>query len=249
MDKIKRAFEGKKANIAYVVAGYPDLEKSRELLLNLDRSSIDLIEIGIPYSDPIADGKIIFDASFKACHDGINTDVVFDLLEEVKIEIPVVLLVYYNLIYAYGVDNFVKRAKECGVGGFIVADLPYEENEEFYKICSSYKLALIPLISVTSVDRIKMILTRASGFIYALGAIGVSGTKQTPHERVAWLVDTIKKNSTLPVGVGFGIRDNSDVKRIKTVADGAIVGTSIVKLTSKYSGDELIEKINELFRA
>ena len=160
MDKVRSAFNGKKANIGYIVAGYPSLEKTKEFLENLDESTLDLLEIGIPYSDPLADGKLIAQASFETAQSGVNTDVVFDMLEGCKAKVtkPLVFLVYYNIIFAYGVDKFLKRSREAGVSGFIVPDLPCEECEEFALKCKELNLCLVPLISVTSGSRADEIL-------------------------------------------------------------------------------------------
>ena len=186
MDKVRSAFSGKKANIGYIVAGYPSLEKTKEFLENLDESTLDLLEIGIPYSDPLADGKLIAQASFETAQSGVNTDVVFDMLEGCKAKVtkPLVFLVYYNIIFAYGVDKFLKRSREAGVSGFIVPDLPCEECEEFALKCKELNLCLVPLISVTSGGRADEILKFGSGFIYVLGAIGVSGSKRADEDRI-----------------------------------------------------------------
>lgn len=249
MDKIAKAFENKKANIGYIVAGYPSVEHTKEFLANYDRSSLDLLELGIPYSDPLADGKLIAEASFSTAAKGVNTDTIFEILDDCKGKFhkPIVFLVYFNLIFAYGVENFIKKSAECGVSGFIIPDLPFEENGEVARLCEKYNLALVPLISVTSAYRTDKILTRGSGFIYAIGAIGVSGSKSAGHERLAKLVGELKQKSDLPVAVGFGIKNKDDVKAVKSYANGAIIGTQIVKLTANFSGNELNKKISELF--
>lgn len=249
MDKISNAFKGKKANIGYIVAGYPSVEHTKEFLQNLDESCIDLLELGVPYSDPLADGKVIAEVSFNAVQNGINTDSVFELLRDSKGKFskPIVFLVYFNIIFAYGIEKFVKTSLECGVSGFIVPDLPFEESDELYRLCSQNGLSLIPLISVTSAYRIDKILTMGSGFVYAIGAIGVSGSKRAQKERLISLVDSIRSKVNLPVAVGFGIKSPDDVREIKTYADGAIIGTDIVKLTIKFNGKELIREIDKLF--
>ena len=253
MDKIKESFDkklknGKKANIGYIVAGYPDLNYTKELINNLDKCSIDILELGIPYTDPLADGKVIFDASFKACQNDVNTDKVFKMLKECKTNKCLVFLVYYNLVFCYGLENFVKKAKEVGISGLIVPDLPCEESDELFEICKKYEISLIPLISITSEYRLKKLLEKSSGFIYAIGSIGVTGGKQTPISRLKNMISDIKKASDLPIAVGFGIRTNEDVKLTKTYADGVIVGTSIVKLLNKFSVEEALVRIDEIFK-
>ncbi len=247
MDKFQQAFS-KKANIAYIVGAHPSVEYFRKFIDNLDKSAIDILEIGIPYSDPIADGKTIFDASFSAVGRGVTTDTIFDTLQQCQTQKPIVLLVYYNLIFAYGEDAFLRRAKERKISGIIVPDLPYEENAELFKKCQNLDIALIPLISITSEYRMDKILSRASGFIYAIGAIGVTGSKGAPQIRLQNMIADIKKASNLPVAIGFGIRTNDDVKRVKNFADGAIVGTSIVKMCSEFGVNEIMAHIGELFR-
>ena len=249
MAKVKDAFADKKANIGYVVAGYPSVEATKEFLLNLDGSCLDLLELGIPYSDPLADGKLIAQASFETAAKGVNTDAIFAILEECKGKInkPVVFLVYFNIVFAYGVQNFIARSKEVGIAGFIIPDLPFEESEEVAGLCAKFDLDLIPLISVTSQNRADKILKFGSGFIYALGAIGVSGSQRASEERLKALVEGLKKRSDLPVAVGFGVKNKNDADEVKTYADGAIIGTEIVKLTAKFEGEELIKQINKLF--
>lgn len=249
MDKIAKAFENKKANIGYIVAGYPNLNYTKDFINLLDESSLDMLEIGIAYSDPLADGKVIFDASFSAVQNGIDTKQVFDMLKECKTQKALVFLVYYGLIFAYGVDKFLKSAKECGVSGLIVPDLPYEESEELFQKCQNLELCLIPLVSITSEYRMNKLLQRSSGFIYAIGSIGVTGGKQTPVERLKNMLGDLKNASNLPVALGFGIRTSDDVKVAKTYADGAIVGTSIVKLTSELNAKEIMKEIAKIFES
>ncbi|AVK80692.1 tryptophan synthase subunit alpha [Campylobacter fetus] len=248
MDKIQKAFSGKKANIGYIVAGYPNLEYTKEFLNLLDESCLDIIEIGIPYSDPLADGKLISMASFEACQNGVTTDGVFDMLKCVKTKKALVFLVYYNLILAYGEDRFLAKAKEVGISGLIVPDMPHDESSEFRAKTSKFELCLIPLISPTSAKRTKDILNDASGFIYAVGSLGVTGGAQSPVDRLKEMIKDIKNSTSLPVAVGFGIKTNEDVKKTKLYADGAIVGTEIVKLTSQYSINEINYHIEEIFK-
>ncbi|MSN96931.1 tryptophan synthase subunit alpha [Campylobacter sp. FMV-PI01] len=248
MDKIAKAFENKKANIGYIVAGYPNLDYTKELINRLDESVLDILELGVAYSDPLADGKVIFDASFEAVQNGVNTDDVFNMLRECKTSKCLVFLIYYNLIYSYGLEKFAKTAKECGISGLVVPDLPYEESSELFEICNKFGISLIPLISVTSEHRLNKLLEKSSGFIYAVGSIGVTGGKQTPINRLKNMVADIKKATNLPVAVGFGIRTNDDVRLTKSYADGAIIGTAIVKEAKNLSVSELLNFIKTLFK-
>lgn len=247
MDKIKKAFENG-ANIGYIVAGYPNIEHTKNFLNSLDECALDIVEIGIPYSDPLADGAVVFNASFQAVQNGVNTDTVFEILSEVETKKPLIFLVYFNLIFAYGMKKFIKKCAETGISGLIIPDLPFEENEEIFKLCEKEKIALIPLISITSEHRAKKVLSRAGGFIYAISAIGVTGTKLTPMERLKNMLSDLKKMSDLPVAVGFGIRTNEDIRNMRKYADGVILGTSIVKLSEEFEGKEFLQKINELFK-
>lgn len=241
--------QNRKTNIAYIVAGYPSIDFTKELLLNLDRTLIDVLEIGIPYSDPLADGKLISQASFAATENGVTTDTIFDLLISIKgkVEKPLVFLVYYNLIFAYGVDSFIEKCIKGGITGLIIPDLPYEESHSIYEKLKENNISLIPLISVTSKERISDIVSTGSGFVYAVGALGVTGTKQVNIERIRTFIKDIKSKTDLPVSLGFGIRDNSHVKKMREYADGVIVGTSIVNLTSSNNINYTIEGINEIF--
>ncbi|NLY04368.1 MAG: tryptophan synthase subunit alpha [Campylobacter sp.] len=248
MDKIKNAFNNKQANIGYVVAGYPSLEYTAELINKLNDSVLDILELGIPYTDPLADGKVIFDASFSASQNGITTDSVFEMLEGVSTDKCLVFLVYANIIYAYGIDKFLSKCKKVGINGLIVPDLPCEENDELFYKCSKLNLSLIPLISVTSEHRVSKLLKKSSGFIYGVGSIGITGGTQTPIHRLKNMVFDIKQISDLPIAIGFGIRTNKDAKEVRTYADGVIMGTALVQLSDKISVDALLIEIEKLFK-
>ena len=241
--------EKEKVNIGYIVAGYPSIDFTKEFLLKLDSTSIDILEIGIPYSDPLADGKLISNASFIASEAGITTDTVFELLTSVKDNItkPLVFLVYYNLVFAYGIDNFIKKCVKSGIKGIIIPDLPFEEAHDISEKLKKNNIAFIPLVSVTSEERISKIALLGDGFIYAIGSLGVTGTKQVNLERLKNFISEIKNASKLPVSLGFGIRTNEDVKNMRQYVDGVIVGTSIVDLTSSGNVENTINEINKLF--
>ncbi|MBP9478070.1 MAG: tryptophan synthase subunit alpha [Sebaldella sp.] len=250
MNKLENVFKNKKSsNIAYIVGGYPSIEYTRNFLVNLEKTPIDILEIGIPYSDPIADGKIISEASFKASQNNVTPDTIFDLLisEKENIKTPLVFLVYYNLIYAYGLDNFIKKSTEANISGLIIPDLPYEEAHEFVEKLKNNNISFIPLISVTSENRIQKLVSQGSGFIYAVASLGVTGTKQVSHERLTNFIQKIKTHTSLPVAIGFGIKSKQDITDLRGISDGVIVGTSIVKLTESNNPDEMVMRLNELF--
>ena len=255
MNSIKNVFEkkkqnGEKTNIGYVVAGYPNLEFTKNFLENLDKTSIDILEVGVPYSDPLADGKLISEASFAASEAGVTTDTVFDLMNEVKEKVtkPLVFLIYYNLIFSYGIDKFIKKCVECGIKGLLVPDLPYEEAKELFEKAKENNIDFIPFVSVTSQDRIEKVASRGSGFVYAIGSLGVTGSKQVDLPRLEKFIENIRTKTDLPVSLGFGIKNNDNVNTMRKFADGVIVGTSIVEITKSNDVDFTIQKINELFK-
>ena len=255
MNSIKNVFEkkrqnGEKTNIGYVVAGYPNLEFTKNFLENLDKTSIDILEVGVPYSDPLADGKLISEASFAASEAGVTTDTVFDLINEVKEKVtkPLVFLIYYNLIFSYGIDKFIKKCVECGIKGLLVPDLPYEEAKELFEKAKENNIDFIPFVSVTSQDRIEKVASRGSGFVYAIGSLGVTGSKQVDLPRLEKFIENIRTKTDLPVSLGFGIKNNDNVNTMRKYADGVIVGTSIVDFTFKNDVDYTIQKINELIK-
>lgn len=250
MNKLEDVFKRKKnINIGYIVGGFPDIDYTKKFLLNLDKSPVDILEIGIPYSDPIADGKIISAASFEAAQNNINPDTIFDLLisEKKNIQTPLVFLIYYNLIFAYGINEFIKKSVEAGIAGIIIPDLAYEEAQEFIKKLNDNNISFIPLISVTSKNRIPKLVSQGSGFIYAIASLGVTGTKQVPLDRLTNFINEIKEYTKLPVAIGFGVKNREDIIKLRSCADGLIVGTSIVKLTQTCNPDEIIPKLEELF--
>ncbi len=242
--------KNKSINIGFIVAGFPNIDFTRNFLKHLDDTSIDILEIGIPYSDPIADGKLISEASFEACQSGVTTDTVFDTLisEKSNINKPLVFLVYYNLIFAYGIDNFIKKSIEAKISGIIVPDLPYEEAEEFVTKLRNVGISFIPLVSVTSGNRIPKLVSQGDGFIYAIGSLGVTGTKPVSLDRLKYFIEEIKKSTNLPVALGFGIKNNNDVNVLRKYADGVIIGTSIVNLTKTDNLNITIDGINNLFK-
>lgn len=255
MNSIKNVFEkkrqnGEKTNIGYVVAGYPNLEFTKKFLENLDKTSIDILEVGVPYSDPMADGKLISEASFAASEAGVTTDTVFDLINEVKEKVtkPLVFLIYYNLVFSYGIDKFIKKCVECGIKGLLVPDLPYEEAKELFEKAKENNIDFIPFVSVTSQDRIEKVASRGSGFVYAIGSLGVTGSKQVDLPRLEKFIENIRTKTDLPVSLGFGIKNNDNVNTMRKFADGVIVGTSIVEITKSNDVNFTIQKINELFK-
>ncbi|KAA6227119.1 MULTISPECIES: tryptophan synthase subunit alpha [unclassified Campylobacter] len=237
------------ANVAYMVMGYPNLDTSKEFLNRLDESDIDILEVGVPYSDPIADGQIIANAALKAIENGCDIHKVFEILKDIKIKKSLVFMVYYNLIFSYGLASFVQKAKEVGISALIVPELSFEESDDLRKECDKQNLALITLISLsTPKERLKKLLKDAKGFIYLLACVGITGGTISQHELLAQKVEEIRNFSTLPIFIGFGIKNNQDVQRVRNLADGCIVGTSIVKLFEDGNVDKILQEIREIFK-
>jgi len=239
MSKITKAFEGEKAFIAFLTAGDPSKEKTLEFILAIEEAGADLIEIGIPFSDPIAEGPVIQDANVRALSKGIHTDDIFDLVADVrkKSTVPLAFLTYLNPVFYYGYEKFFKKCKEVGVNGIIIPDLPYEEKYEVSKVADKYDVDLISLIAPTSEDRIKMIAKDAKGFIYLVSSMGVTGIRSKIKTNLEDIIGEIRKVTDVPVAVGFGINTPEQSKNISKIADGVIVGSAIVKIIKKYGED------------
>lgn len=244
-DDLKR--KGEKALIVYLTAGDPSLEKTYEMILGLERAGVDIVEIGVPFSDPTADGPIIQAASERALKGGTTLSGILDMIERVRrvSEIPIVLFGYYNPVFIYGNERFAWRAKEAGVDGILVVDLPPEESGELRKFTDKAGIDFISLITPTSDDdRIKKISEEASGFIYYVSVTGVTGTKKPEIADVRKDVERIRRITSLPVGVGFGISTPEQAGKIAEYADGVVVGSAIVRLIEENGNkDDLVEKV------
>lgn len=235
MSRIARAFQNGKAFIPFVTGGDPDLETSEKLLIAMQRAGADLIEIGVPFSDPIAEGPVIQEANERALASGCTTDKLFDMVTRAreKVSIPLVFLVYANSIYAYGKKRFMERCKQAGIDGVIVPDLPYEEKDEMAADCEEFGIDMIPIITPTSKDRITMIAGEATGFIYCVSSLGVTGVRKEIRTDIGKMVAYVRKASKVPVAVGFGISTPEQAVAMASVSDGAIVGSAIVKLIAE----------------
>ena len=244
-----RTFYKENANVAYMVLGYKNLQNSKEFLNNLDKTSIDILELGIAYSDPIADGEIISKAAKKALENGANINKCFEILSEVKTKKALVFMVYYNTIFSYGLKNFVKKAKSVGICALIVPDLSYEEIKHLRAECKKADISLISLISITTPkERVKMILSKASGFVYLLASFGITGGKSVDEKILKDKISEIRAYTNLPIFVGFGIKNNQDVKKMRKLADGVVVGTSIVECFEEENLQDTLDKIEEIFK-
>ena len=238
MGRIERKFsslrdKGKKALIVYLTAGDPSLEHTKEIILGLDAAGVDVLEIGVPFSDPTADGPIIQAASRRALQKGATLSGILNMIECLRraSEIPIVLFGYYNPIFIYGNNRFAKRAKEVGVDGILVVDLPPEESAELRRYTDRSGIDFISLIApTTSNGRIRKISGHATGFLYYISITGVTGTAKPRVEEVQKDVERIRKITALPLVVGFGISKPQQAKEIAPYADGIVIGSAFVRL-------------------
>lgn len=239
MTETAKAFENGKAFIPFITCGDPDLETTAKIVREAVANGADLIELGIPFSDPTAEGPVIQGANIRALKGGVTTDKVFDLVRELRkdVTVPMVFMTYSNVVFSYGADKFISTCKEIGINGLILPDLPYEEKEEFLPQCKKYGVDLISLIAPTSENRIAMIAKEADGFIYLVSSLGVTGTRSEISTDLKSIVDVIRQNTSVPCAIGFGISTPEQAKKMADIADGAIVGSAIIKIIEQYGKD------------
>ena len=241
MTKIADAFATGKAFIPFLTCGDPDLETTEKLIGAIAEAGADLIELGIPFSDPTAEGPVIQDANLRALSAGTTTDKIFDMVRRVRqtVSIPMVFMTYANVIFSYGADRFLKTAAEIGMNGIIVPDVPFEEKQEFEPLCQKYGLDQISMIAPTSHDRIRAIAEQANGFLYCVSSLGVTGTRTAITTDIGAMVKLVKEVTDIPCAVGFGISTPEQAETMCRQADGAIVGSAIVKLIAQYGRDSV----------
>lgn len=241
MSRISEAFEKEKAFIAFVTGGDPDLETSYELIKAMAANGADLIEIGIPFSDPIAEGPVIQEADLRALSAGTTTDILFDLVVKIRseIDIPLIFMTYMNPIYVYGTERFLKRCRETGIDGIIVPDVPFEEKTELAGFCKANGVELISMIAPTSDERIATIAKEAEGFLYCVSSMGVTGVRSEIKTDIGSMIEMVKAVTDVPCAVGFGISTPEQAEKMAALSDGAIVGSAIVKLISKYGKESV----------
>lgn len=247
---IERAFDHGKAFVAFVTCGDPDLDTTKKIILALERAGCDLIELGIPFSDPTAEGLVIQEANERALSNGCTTDDVFEMIKEVRKEtsIPMVFMTYANVVFHYGTDKFCQKMVDTDMSGMILPDVPYEEKDEFETVCHQYGLDFIRMIAPTSHDRIKMIANDAQGFLYCVSSLGVTGTRSKITTNVNEMVDIVRSVSDIPCGIGFGISTPEQAKKMTEKADAAIVGSAIIKIIAKY-GKEAPDHVEAYVRS
>lgn len=239
MSNIRKAFENGKAFIPFITCGDPDLETTYKSVMAAIENGADLIELGIPFSDPTAEGPVIQGANLRALSGGVTTDEIFDLVKRLRgdTDIPMVFMTYANVVFSYGSEKFISICSDIGIDGLIIPDLPYEEKDEFLPYCKKYGVDLISLIAPTSGDRVAMIAKEAEGFIYVVSSLGVTGTRSSIETDLSSIVDIIRKNTDIPCAIGFGISTPAQAHDMAALADGAIVGSAIIKLLEQYGKD------------
>lgn len=239
MSNIRRAFENGKAFIPFITCGDPDLETTAAVVRAAVENGTDLIELGIPFSDPTAEGPVIQEANVRALNGGVTTDKIFGLVRELRknVTVPMVFMTYANVVFSYGSERFISTCREIGIDGLILPDVPYEEKEEFLPLCRKYGVDLVSLIAPTSENRIAMIAKEAEGFLYIVSSLGVTGTRSEIKTDLASIVDVVRQNTEIPCAIGFGISTPEQAEKMAGIADGAIVGSAIVKLIAQYGKD------------
>lgn len=242
MNRIEVVFNKLKSNkekalIPFIACGDPSLEKTVERVLALEKSGADIIELGVPFSDPLADGEVIQNSYCRALKNGFKVDDIFKVCKEVRktSNIPLVIMVYYNLVFTKGVDSFLKEALRAGFDGIIVPDIPLEERGILYEKCIINNLALIPLVAPTSKDRIKKVTSQGAGFVYCVSSNGTTGERSSLRRDIVEYLNSVRESSNLPICLGFGISSCSVVNNVKEYCDGVIVGSAVVR---RFNEDE-----------
>lgn len=244
MSRISDVFSNGKAFIPFITAGDPSLNVTEELVCAMAAAGADLIELGIPFSDPTAEGAVIQDADMRALKAGTTTDKIFDSVRRIreKTDVPLAFMTYMNPVFVYGCDKFLKNAAELGVDALIVPDVPFEEREELLPFCRKYGVQLISLIAPTSKERIREIASGSDGFIYCVSSMGVTGVRSEIRTNIGEMVSLVKEAKDIPCAIGFGISTPEQAREMSRVSDGVIVGSAIVKIVEKY-GEKCVEPV------
>lgn len=236
MSKIQQAFADGKAFIPFITCGDPDLQTTAAAVREAVANGADLVELGIPFSDPTAEGVVIQAANLRALQGGVTTDKIFDLVRDLRrdVTVPMVFMTYANVIFSYGAEKFISTCAAVGIDGLILPDLPFEEKDEFLPLCHKFGVDLISLIAPTSENRIAMIAREAEGFVYIVSSLGVTGVRSEIKTDVASIVAAVRQNTDLPCAIGFGISTPAQAKQMASISDGAIVGSAIIKLLAQH---------------
>ena len=248
--RITDAFKNGKAFIPFITCGDPSLEVTEQLVYAMEEAGADLIELGIPFSDPTAEGPVIQEANVRALNGGVTTDKIFDMVVSIRkhTQIPMVFMTYANVVFSYGCDRFLKTAAEIGMDGLILPDVPFEEKAEFDEVCKKYGLDLISLIAPTSHDRIRTIAKDAEGFVYCVSSLGVTGMRSQITTDIGAMVELVKQEKDIPCAVGFGISNPEQAKKMAAQSDGVIVGSAIVKLYGTY-GERCVPYVRDYVKS
>ncbi|MDD2374844.1 MAG: tryptophan synthase alpha chain [Clostridiales bacterium] len=248
--RISEAFAGRKAFVAFLTGGDPDVETTEKLIPVMAEAGADVIEIGIPFSDPVAEGPVIQAADERALSAGCTTDKLFDMVARVrdKTSVPLLFMTYLNPIFTYGAERFFQRCSETGIDGVIVPDMPFEEKSEIASSCSKFGVELVSLIAPTSRDRIRKIAAEAEGFIYCVSSLGVTGVRSEIKSDVTSMIEQVRAVTDVPCAVGFGVSRPEHAEQLGAVADGVIVGSAIVKIIAE-NGHESALPVSDFIRS
>ena len=236
MSNIYKAFENGKAFIPFVTCGDPDLDTTAAIVRAAAQNGADLIELGIPFSDPMAEGPVIQEASMRALAGGATTDKIFELVADLRkdVSIPFVFMTYANVVFSYGTERFVKRCVEVGVDGVILPDVPFEEKEDFVSICERYGIDFISLVAPTSENRLAMIAEEAKGFLYVDSSLGVTGVRSEIKTDIPSIVEVVRKHAKVPFAIGFGVSRPDQAVQMARYSNGVIVGSAIMKIIAEH---------------
>ena len=250
MSKIQEAFAHGKAFIPFITCGDPNLSTTATAIRTAVANGADLVELGIPFSDPTAEGVVIQAANVRALQGGVTTDKIFDMVRDLRgdVKVPFVFMTYANVVFSYGAEKFISTCAEIGVDGLILPDVPFEEKEEFLPTCKKYGVDLISLIAPTSENRIAMIAREAEGFVYIVSSLGVTGVRSEIKTDLKSIVAAVRANTKIPCAIGFGISTPAQAKQMASLSDGAIVGSAIIKLLAAH-GEAAPKFIGEYVRS
>ena len=250
MNRIASAFDHGKAFIAFITCGDPDLETTAACVRAAERGGADLIELGIPFSDPTAEGPVIQSANERALRGGVTTDKIFELVKGLRkdVTVPMVFMTYANVVYSYGIERFCDRCVQAGIDGMILPDVPFEEKDEFAPACRARGLSFVSLIAPTSENRVALIAGEAEGFLYIVSSMGVTGVRSEITTDIGAMVKLVRANTAIPCAVGFGISTPAQAKKMAGLSDGAIVGSAIVRLIAEH-GKDAPESVYEYVKA
>ncbi len=239
MNRLEKVFSKGKAFIPFITAGDPNLLVTQELIIEMAEAGADLIEIGIPFSDPMAEGPVIQAADERALRGGVTVDKILDMIKQVRrtCDVPIAFMTYANLVFHYGAEHFIQKCKKYNIEALIIPDLPFEEREEFLPYCESCGISLISFVAPTSEGRIERIAMNSQGFIYCVSSMGVTGIRKDLGYQIDTLIKKVKRIKNIPCAIGFGISTPEQARKMAAISDGVIVGSGIVRIIEEYGND------------